>query len=152
MSFVGEPVARKQTVTTDIHFVDESIITATKMDVRKEVWHNKLAPTTVSLVGALVVRSIKKKLLSISALVNKDIAVLFEPSKDLLIEMLKRNTVIGYANQSLGKLFYISDNRDAVIVQASENEDTVRAIMATVGFAIKIDTDSVSSEDCSPGK
>lgn len=141
MAVLGEHVGNKQNVTTDIRLADDSTVTAIKMGVGKVVWHNKSGTTTVRLSETPVVRNIKKRLLSVPALGNKDIAVLFVPGKALVIVMLNRETVIGYSC-SVRKVCSTSPTvKIAVPVDISDDEDTVRAMMATVGSAINIDKD-----------
>lgn len=58
MTALGEHVAEKRSVTTEIHFAEDSTVTATKMNVRKVVWIHKSGPTTISLPKTRVARKI----------------------------------------------------------------------------------------------
>lgn len=80
MTALGERVADMQIVTTDIHLAHYSTVTATKLGVRKVAWYIKSEVKTVSLSKTLVLRDIKTSLLSVPALFDKNIAVLFVAS------------------------------------------------------------------------
>lgn len=151
MTALDKRVASKRGVTTDIHLADDSTVTATRMGVRTVVWRNKSGLTSVRLSRMLVARSVKTSLLSVPASVKKDISVLFVPGKARFIDILNRNTVIGFATQRPDGVFYIADSQDAASVDTPDDEDTVRGMMETVGSAIDIDTNSVSSEYHSSG-
>lgn len=90
-------------------------------------------------------------LLSISAIINKNIAVLFVQDKALFISMLHKITVVGYSMPRPDGLLYISDSQVVISVEFSGNTNTVGELIATVGSAIDTDTNSVSSDDGSSG-
>lgn len=96
----------------DIQLADHSTVTATKTGIRTVVWQSHAGPTRVSLSNTLVAQSIKTILLSVPALVKKDIAVLFVPGKALFIDLPNDNTVLRYAQQRADGLFYVSDQQD----------------------------------------
>lgn len=80
-------------------------------------------------------------------MVSKDIATFFISGKTMFVEVLSRNTVTGYATQSPHGSFDISNSQDAVPVDISNDEEIVRKMAETVGSAIDIDPNSVSSDN-----
>lgn len=72
-------------------------------------WHGQSGITEVSLSKTIVAPDIKSSLLSVPALVQKEIAVLFVPGKAMFIDLLYNNSMIGYAKHRADGLFFIAD-------------------------------------------
>lgn len=147
MTAYGSRVHSQRKCDTSIHLADDSTVSASKIGVRKVTWQGTLGSTTVSLSNTLVAPNIKTSLLSVPALVNKDIAVLFVPGKALFIDMLQGNTVIGYAKQRPDGLFYIPDKQHSIDVNTSGDDKTVRAMMATARVVNRTEAESESATD-----
>lgn len=97
MTSQSEKVTLQQTCSISIYLADDSIVSATQMGVRKVKWQCQSGLMTVSHSRTIVAPDIKKSLLSVPALVKKDIAALFVPGKAMLIDLLDENKILGYA-------------------------------------------------------
>ena len=101
------------------------------MGVRKVNWQGLKDRISVSLSNTLVATETKTSLLSVPTLVSKNIGVLFIPGKAMFLDVLDKNNILGYANQKTDGLFYISDKQDKDNVETSDDETSVRTMMAT---------------------
>lgn len=100
--------ARKH--TTEIALADDSAVRSSEVGVRPVRWSADGTTCNVSLSETLYVPDMTTSLLSVPALVSKNIAVLFIPGKAVLIDLDDDNNVLGYANQNSDGLFYISED------------------------------------------
>ena len=112
--------ARSETVTSrsecdiSIALGDDSKVKATKKGDRRVQWAAEDGPRTINLSKTLITDDIAMSLLSVPALVNKGIGVLFLPGKALFIDLSDGMNILATAPQAEDGLFYISDHQDAV--------------------------------------
>ena len=109
MTSMAYKVYDKEACHVAIKLADDSEITATQVGVRKVKWQGPDRTMNVSLTDTLVAADIKTSLLSVPALVKKDIGVLFLPGKAMFLDLLDKNKILGYATQKTDGLYYISD-------------------------------------------
>ena len=96
-----------------IKLADDSIIQAKLSGTREVNWMTSEGNQMVYLSNTLVAPDVSMSLLSIPALVNKNIAVLFMQKKALLIDLEDEFAILGTATQSdRDGLFYIEDYQD----------------------------------------
>ena len=130
MTSMADKVYDKEACHVAIKLADDSEITATQVGVRKVKWQGPDRTMNVSLTDTLVAADIKTSLLSVPALVKKDIGVLFLPGKAMFLDLLEKNKILGYATQKTDGLYYISDLQEESPVDNSDDEETVWALMA----------------------
>ena len=97
---------------SDISFTlaDNSQMHATHMGVRKVQMRSGQRSCTVSLSNNLIVPDAAMSLMSVPALVKKEIGVLFMPGYAVLFDLLDSNEVLGFAKQYKDGLFYMADD------------------------------------------
>ena len=148
MTSMSSRVSDKTDCTVAIRLADDSEVTATQVGVRKVTWQGLKGTTNVSLSETLVASDFKTSLLSVPALVKKDIGVLFLPGKAMFLDLLDKNNILGYATQGADGLFYIADSQDKNPVDSSDDEATVRATMAIATRAVaQAESNSSDHED-----
>lgn len=147
MTCKADRVSNKSQCSVSITLADDSQVTATQVGVRMVTWNGLKGTTRVSLSDTLVAPDFKTSLLSVPALVKKNIGALFLPGKAMFIDMLDRNNILGYAFQKPDGLFYISDYQDENPVDSTDDEKTVRAMMATATSAAARDETGSSDHE-----
>ena len=130
MTAMADRVTDKSACHVAIKLADDSEVSAKQVGVRMVNWQGLNGPVSVSLSDTLVASDIKTSLLSVPALVKKDIGVLFLPGKAMFLDLLDENKILGYAMQKTDGLYYISDLQECSPVDKSDDEETVWAIMA----------------------
>ena len=124
-------VKNKEYCNVSISLADDSTISADAIGVRPVTWQGDNGPIEVTLSDTLVTPDAAVSLLSVPALVNKGIAVLFMPGKAVLIDTNNNMNVLGYSKQSPDGLFYSEDDQDKVPVKKSRGHASAfRAMMA----------------------
>ena len=108
----SEMCIRDRSSSLEIKLADDSTISFNMEGKRKVSWMTSEGKREVNLSNTLVAPDISMSLLSIPALVDKNIAVFFMPKKALLIYLEDNNSILGIATQSLRDgLFYIEENQ-----------------------------------------
>ena len=90
----------------------------------------------MSLSSTLVAPDIETSLLSVPALVSKNIGVQFLPGKAMFLDLLDKNHILGDAKQKTDGLFYIAYKQDKDPVDTSDDETNFRAMMATASPSV----------------
>ena len=109
---------------------DDSTVPSVTQGTRRVQWQGEDGPVNVNLSNTLVAPDVSLSLLSVPALVEKGLAVLFVPTRAFIININDGNTIIGTASQGTDKLFYISDHADAYPDDQDDGVETVRTFMA----------------------
>lgn len=110
MTPLGNRLVDTRKSTSDISLADDSTVSSAEIGTRPVEWTADGVRTTVSLSKTMFVPALSTSLLSVPALVNKNIAVLFLPRKAVLLDLEDKNKVLGYALQDSDGLFYISED------------------------------------------
>ena len=121
MTGMADRVSNKAACSVAITLADDSQVMETHVGVRKVNWQGLKEPMSVSLSNTLVAPDIKTSLLSVPALVSKNIGVLFLPGKAMFLDLLDKKNILGYAKQKTDGLFYISDKQDKDPVDTSDD-------------------------------
>lgn len=85
-------------------------MSSAEIGTRPVEWATDGVSTSVRLSKTTFVLALSTSLLSVPALVNKNIVVLFLPRKAVLLELEDKNKVPRYASQDSDGLFYISED------------------------------------------
>ena len=94
-----------------IKLADDSVVTADVKGVRTVKWQSQDGQQPVHLSETLVVPKLSMSLLSIPALVRKNIGVLFIPGKAVLVDLENNLYVLGCGRQGVDGLFYIPERQ-----------------------------------------
>ena len=106
-----DKVHSKAACDVSIKFADDSDVTADVKGVRTVKWQSQAGQQPVHLSETLVVPKLSMSLLSIPALVRKNIGVLFIPGKAVLIDLENNFCVLGCGRKGVDGLFYIPERQ-----------------------------------------
>ena len=109
---------------------DVSKVMATEKGDRRVQWAGEGGPHTIKLSETLIADDIAISLLSVPALVNKGIGVIFLPGKALFVDLKDNMEVLATAPQAEDGLFYISDQQDSVPTVSTTPTADFKAMMA----------------------
>lgn len=142
-------VGQKAPCNTSIALGDDSTVRAFSKGTRNVKWQTDDGPVQVALSNTLVAEDLSLSLLSVPALVNKEIAVIFVPGQALLVDLQDDFRTIATAVQDQDGLFYIADRQETVPDIPGRNMDgTVRAMMAITRKAV---SDKSTVQICAAG-
>lgn len=131
---------------TSIYLADDSVIFSTHVGDRKIDVRNDNGNIRIRLSDTLVVPEASMSLLSILALVRRDIAVLFLPSYVTLLDIRDGFKTLGYATENAEGLFYVNDDGSTLPPSTAKSSVArIRAMM--VKNMRKLTTNSVGNDD-----
>lgn len=130
MTSRSDRVISKEHCDVDISLGDNSKVHSSHKGIRKVMWHTQEGERTISLSDTLVSKKLAMSMLSVPALVKKNIASLFLPGKALFIDLEDDMKVIGTAAQADDGLFYIADRQEAVPEVPASDTYAIRGMMA----------------------
>ena len=113
MTTYSDLVINQRMCNISIYLAEDSKTTAHRIGVRKVTWQGEKGPIHISLSATLIARDIRTSLLSVPALVKKNIKPIFLPGKVVFLDLLQKNKIIDHARQGNDFLFYISDNESS---------------------------------------
>ena len=125
MTAMAEKVHSKTGCNVSITLADNSALNASKKGTRTVQWYSDSGPQRVHLSQTLVTPEMAMSLLSVPALVRKNIGVLLIPQKALLIDLEEKFLILCQALQDTHGLFYISDYEVARPVASSDAEKQI---------------------------
>lgn len=142
-------IKHKQVTDITINLADNLSIKATEKGTRTVKWKTSHGKRGIHLSNTLVVPSLAMSLLSVPSLLEKNIGVLFLPSKAVLIDLEDDFSILGYVTQDDEGLFYISDSQDEVPSFTNQQSSNVMACMDVLRseYVGNSDTDSVESSE-----
>lgn len=114
----------------NIAVADDSVTTAKKKSVRKFRLEGIDKPVTVSLTNKFLAPDAAMSLLSVPAIAEKDIGVLFLYGKAYLFGLKNINYVLGYAEPEGDYLSYVYDNQDEVSFDTTSDTTNFCKFMA----------------------
>ena len=126
----SETVSSRSGCDISIALGDDSKVKATEKGDRRVQWAGEDGPRTIRLSETLIADDIAISLLSVPALVNKGIGVIFLPGKAMFVDLQDNMKVLATASQAEDGLFYISDQQDSVPAVPKTNQPVLRAMMA----------------------
>lgn len=139
-----ESVQDKVPSNRPITLADESTMHSAFIGIRKIDLQTDDGPQRLSLSNTLVVPDAGLSLLSVPALVKKDIGVLFMPEYAILIDLKDNLAILGYAEQDQDGLFYLNDDGSTgPPVKRAVSVQQLRSMMAAVDrhFGSRSNTD-----------
>lgn len=116
----------------EVRLADDSVVEASEVGVRTVRWMTDDGQDAVHLSETLVIPTLASSLLSVPALVNKNISVLFLPGQALLVDLEDDYRILGRASQSDDGLFYIPDHQVSDSPKQSANSTLEKSMMAIV--------------------
>ena len=111
MTSRSETVISKKKCNVDIALGDDSKFKAAQKGKSKFKSHTQYGVRTINLSDTLVSKILAMTMLSVPALLEKMIGVLFLPGKALFIYFEDEMKILGTAAQAEDGLFYISDQQ-----------------------------------------
>lgn len=151
MTLISKNVTSKESCAVHLMLGDDSKVKASTRGVRRVQWQTENGPCTVSLSNTLVLKDLTMSLLSIPALVQKQIATLVLPRKALFIDLKYEYSILGKATQVEYGMFYISDNQDNKEAVPNIGDKELSAMMAVVK-QYKITSKNVEDSDVEGGE
>lgn len=120
------------TTSSDLSFTlaDNSKMRATHSGVRKVRMQSDNGVRAVSLSKTLLVPGAGMSLMSVPALVEKGIGVLFLPGFAVMFDLEDSDHVLGFAKQNTDGLFYVADDGSTARPPAAADIGNYKAMMA----------------------
>lgn len=108
-----QKVLNERSYGQSIRLAEESTVNENLIRIREVNWTTTKRDRNITLSRALVASDVSMSLLSVTALVNKNIVVLLIPKMELLIALDENFALPGTPIQSeTDGLFYIDDSQD----------------------------------------
>lgn len=111
---------------------DDSEIKASHCGTRKVTWASQNGVTDVTLSNTLASKDLAMSLLSVPALTEKGLCVLFLPDKAVILDMENDLSVVGIAPKNDDGLYYIQSDESIEISRHLGTFAVPRAMMAVV--------------------
>lgn len=135
MTARAERVSMKTACESSVQLADNSSMHSESMGTRTVQWITDSGRESVHLSNTLICPDVAISLLSVPALVNKNIAVMFLPGAGFLVDLEDDCSILGTFEQDEDGLFYISDNQKSV--PAGKNASTESGFTAMIAIAKK---------------
>lgn len=109
---------------------DNSTVRSTVKGERRVNWQGRNGPVFVTLSHTLMAPEVSFSLLSVPALAEMRLGVLFVPERAFIFNQNDGNSVIGCTEQGLNRLLFILEYQGATAADCNSVQETVRAMMA----------------------
>ena len=123
-------VGKQEECAHTIHLADDSTVTAKEKGVRTVQWQTQDGLDDVHLSETLIVPNLAMSLLSVPALVRKNIGVAFLPGKAILIDLEDDYKILGQATQDKDGLFFIGDDQEKDNAKLLKADNRVTAMVS----------------------
>lgn len=135
MTLFKEKVTNQRKCKVDIALRNDSTVTASSTCTRVVKWNGAYITCTISLSNTLFSPELSMSLLSVPALVQKGVSVLFVPGKALMVDTDNEFTIIGKSRQGTDGLYCISSKLDGASQGGREKLSHAESAMVALARA-----------------
>lgn len=132
MTPYAEHLEDTKTCAIPIALGDDSTVTATSKGTLCVEWCSSDGQTEVKLSETLASEDLAMSLLSIPALTEKGLGVLFMPTQALIIDLYDKMRVVGSAPKQADGLYYIGSKEKVITAPFNTETSINRAMMAII--------------------